>query len=367
MYKIPLHKLKPNMIVGRDIYNAAGSCLLRKGTRLTAQYLAHLRRLNIAAVYIAPAGFKFTAPSVADLLQEKTRVKAIKSVYDLFENYHLSKSLNTKDLAPTVKNILQNLISNKNNLVQVNDIRLYDDYTFGHSVNVSVLSTMIGTLLHYSTEKLHELALGALLHDIGKVMLPLSIITKPSKLLPEEIEVIQTHPACGYELLSKCEELPPCVKIIAQQHHEKFQGGGYPSGISGNAICEYARIVMIADVYDALLADRPYKKAYTPSLAYKLMTQSMRSFFDAPLLELFFGQVAIYPVGSVLKLNSGYYGLVTKVETGRTKTPELQLIADPQKRAIAQTILLDMSDSENGSIEYALNEQESFHFLQTLH
>lgn len=367
MYKIPIHKLKPNMVVGRDIYNAAGSCLLRKGTKFTEQYLAHLKRLNIASVYIAPADFKFTAPTVDDIIQEKTRVQAIKSVYTLFENYHLSKSLNTQDLTANVKDILQNLVSNRSNLVQVNDIRLYDDYTFGHCVNVSVLATMIGTLLHYSTEKLKELALGALLHDIGKVMLPLSILNKPTKLTSEEIEIIQTHPTYGYEILSKCDDLPACAKTIAHQHHEKFRGGGYPLGIAADQITPYARIVTIADVYDALLADRPYKKAYTPSLAFKLMTQSMRSFFDLSLLQLFFEHVAIYPVGSVLKLSNGYYGLVTKVEAGRTQTPELQLIADPQKHAIQQSIFLDTADRENGSIEYALDEQESFHFLQTLH
>lgn len=367
MYKIPLYKLKPNMIVGRDIYNAAGSCLLRKGTKLTTQYLAHLRRLKIVAVYIAPANFKFTAPAVNDIIQENTRVKAIKNVYELFENYHLYQSLDTQDLSSTVKNILQNLISNKNNLVQVNDIRLYDDYTFGHSVNVSALTTMIGTLLQYPVDKLKELALGALLHDIGKVMLPLSLINKPTKLSSKEIESIQTHPTLGYEILDKCENLPPCVKYIALQHHEKFLGGGYPSGIAGDEISEYARIVTIADVYDALLADRPYKKAYTPSLAFKLMTQSMRSFFDEPLLRLFFDHVAIYPVGSVLKLSNGYYGLVTHVEIGHTQTPQLQLIADIQKRVITQSISIDMADSENGSIEYALDEQESFHFLQNLH
>lgn len=266
-----------------------------------------------------------------DILQEKTRINALHQVYSAYNSIEQNSKLNINSLCSTSEQIINELMSNRGKLlVQMTDLRLYDDYTFAHSVNVAALSTMIGIMEHLSKQDLMNLTLGALLHDIGKMDIPSKILNKPVSLNDEEFTIIRSHPNNGKTRLLKINDSSIDVSVlaaIAAQHHEHFDGNGYPQKLHGGQINHLSRIVAIADVYDALTSQRAYKKAYHPSIAYKIMTKCSGKQFDKRLLRLFFDHVALYPVGTVVETASGY-GIVSKVKEGRTRYPELILFAD---------------------------------------
>lgn len=359
MHKLSIKALKPGMVVGRSIYNPEGCFLLTQGKTLTAGYIQRLKGLNIPSVYIFSGNpILDIVPEQEDVVREKTRTNALQNVFAVFNNCQLTDSVDMDSMKETAYAIVGDLIANRNNLIQVTDIRRYDDYTFSHSVNVAILSTTLGTMKKYPKSKLNILTLGALLHDIGKIKTPIEILNKPRKLVPYEEEIMRQHPIKSAEILAKASLSSEIPIHIALQHHEKYDGTGYPHQLKGTEINEFARIVAIADVYDALTSDRPYKKAYRPDLAFNIMTKFNAAHFDPELLKLFFDNVAIYPVGTILKLNNGLYAIVTDVKSQRTKEPMLNIIADKNMHPLKETIPVDLGVNKDLQIAAVLDEYE---------
>lgn len=364
MHKISAKNLKPGMKLGQSIHNIEGSLLLTEGTKLTDKLIDRLKALKIPSVYIVSQLPDDNVEYPQSIIDQKTRTAAIKTVYTTFNKCKLATSLDIAAIQLTIQSIIENIISNKNTIMQASDIRKYDDYTFAHSVNVCTLSVMLAVLSHFNETHLKEVALGALLHDIGKTQIPLGILNKPGVLSDEELEIMKTHAWLGFELLRRTQGFSVVPMHIAFQHHEKYDGSGYPRQLAGTNIHEYARIVAIADVYDALTSDRPYKKSCTPDIAYKIMTQYSPGHFDRKLLQLFFDNVAIYPVGTLVKLTFGYYATVIDVQKGFTKNPSLRLIADQNKRPIKHSAVINLKESHNDyQIERVLEEEELLELL----
>lgn len=348
MYRLSLEKVLPGMTVGRSIYNANGNLLLRKNIRLTNILIRQLKALQIPSIYI---GSEFPDVELHDpppLIKERTRIHAIKVIQDVFYKCRLANStrIDIDGMKSTVKLVIESILTSQNALVQAADIRRHDDYTFAHSINVCVLSTMIGALLNYNEKRLYELSLGALLHDIGKTQIPLSILNKPDRLSKEEFEIIQAHAQIGFEMLRHTKSFSVVPLHAAFQHHERYDGSGYPRHLTGTKIHEYARIVAIADVYDALTADRAYKRACTPDIAFHIMTEESPGHFDPEILHLFFEHVAIYPVGTIVKLQAGYYAVVVDVHKGYAATPHVRLISDADKNLIHHPAIINLQISD---------------------
>lgn len=360
MYKLSIENLKPGMRIGKNIYNAEGQLLLSEGTLLTRKFILYLNRLQIPSVYIVSDLPAFTIEYPNELLSEKTRVDAIHTVNKAFRKYTITRSLDIPSIQSMVEDIIRSIISKKNTLVQISNIRKHDDYTFAHSVNVCVLSITLARLSDYGPKRLCELAVGALLHDIGKALIPLSILNKNGPLATDEMEVMQGHSEIGFEMLRRTHAFSVVPMHIAYQHHEKFDGSGYPRHLKGEQIHEYARIVAIADVYDALTSDRPYKRACTPDIAYKIMTEHSPGHFDPVLLERFFENIAIYPIGTTVQLNQGYHAIVINVQKGFTHRPSLRLIADQSMRSINHPSVINLKDFKEDDmyIEKVLTEEE---------
>lgn len=364
MYKIAVENSLPGMVVARSIYAHDGLLMLKKGSSLTRGYIERLKKANIYFIYISidtPA-LKLTLPP--PLITEETHRLAVKKLYRAVEKYKYSKQLQISPLKKVVLPLIQELLANENILYQTTDIRSHDDYTFAHSINVCVLSTMVGHALGYQQEQLRSLALGALLHDIGKTPIPLRILNKPGPLTPEEMALVKTHARVGFDILRTMPDFTFVPLQIALQHHERFDGNGYPQGLKGEEIYEYARIVAIADVYDALTSDRPYKRAYTPDVAHRIMTRESPGHFDPLFLKLFFDHVALYPVGTIVKLTFGYYAVVTEVHSNATERPILRLIADDQKKALKHPALINLKDANDHIIESVATGEEVLALLR---
>ena len=370
MIRLPVKNLKQGMILAQSIFNNHGGSYLVKGQPITDGYIRSLKKIGIPTVSVTSADPSFQLMPPDDIVQENTRVDAIQQIFSTFESVEETGHMDVDALQNVSEKILFDIISRKENLVQLTDIRLHDTYTFGHSVNVAILSAMMGLLCHYTKQDMLLLTLGALLHDLGKINVPLDILTKRTRLRAEEFDIIKRHPIDGAKRIMAMEYALPSPTIlaaIASEHHEHLDGHGYPRGLTGEHLHRYAKIVAIADVYDALTSERPYKKAYTPNIAYNIMVHIDKGQFDPELLQLFFNNVSLYPTGTVLKTSYGY-AIVKDCIFGKTETPIIILFADQKGKIlrIPKTIDLSLESNGNNSIQMVLTDNELRHFIREI-
>lgn len=298
--------------LGKSIYSADGRTLLGKGVILKADFIRRLKELGITSIYIEDKKIKSLGLELdcQDLISDEARLEAIQVTKQALENILRNKPLETRLVLKSVNRIIDELLQQEHLLVNITDIRTFDDYTFAHSVNVAVFSLIMGISLGYDQLKLRNLGVGALLHDVGKTKLPLQVLNKEGKLTDQEFTVVQEHSEKGFSIIKDSQELSILAAHVAYQHHEKFDGSGYPRKLKGCQISEFARIVAIADVYDALTANRPYRRGYLPHEAYEYLLATGGSHFDYQLIELFTRHVAPYPLGTLVRLSTGEKALV---------------------------------------------------------
>lgn len=364
--ELAVDKIQPGMITAQGIYCRKGENYLSVGDVVTAEEIAWLKKMGILTLNVLPPSEKGAAEIPHNIVEEQTRVIAIHDLYKTMKELVELGNLNVESLQTSAQKILVDVVSNKENLVQLTDIRLHDDYTFSHSGNVAILSAMIGVLLGYDEENLIDLVIGGLLHDVGKIIVPESILQKSTGLSNAEFDIIRQHPAAGAVRLLQL-DIPKAelYAAIASQHHEHLDGKGYPNHLKADQIITAARIVAIADVYDALTSSRAYKAAYKPHIAYQIMSQLSPGQFDMKILELFFNNVAIYPMGTVLRTTMGY-AVVRKSEFGRTLTPTVRLFADPDGNAL-EPRLLDLFEYPSDTIKGVLDEMELLTLIHLKH
>jgi len=215
-----------------------------------------------------------------------------------------------------------------------------DNYTYAHCVNVAVISLILGISLNLSKRNLTYLCIGALIHDIGKSFIPSEILQKPGKLTPEEFEVIKNHSLYGYKFLNNFFSLSSHIKLIVLQHHERFDGLGYPNSISGNKISYLARIVSIADVYDALTSDRPYKRAMCPSDALEYLMSNAGTLFDHDMLNVFCKIVIPFPQGTIVSLSNGDIGVVEETMPNFPLRPTIKILKSDYPNKVGSKVNL---------------------------
>lgn len=317
MQKIYLDDIRPGTIVARDIYNSYGTMLVSKGTVIMDRFIKQLEDIGISELYVEDNS---DAESVMveeergklpidEVIYEKTRVQAHMQVKKIMVRYSVHSHINIDKIHRLVEDIIDQLLSKKEILLTLSRLRSIDDYTYEHSVNVSVLSLIVGIDMDLDREALGNLGTGAMLHDIGKAVIPDSVLKKPSKLTGIEFDQIKKHTEYGYEILTSI-NLPEETASIALYHHEKYDGSGYPRKLKGNEIPLFSRIVAIADVYDAISNDRVYKRKFSPDKVYRQIAQLGSTHFDPEIMEKFVSHLALYPNGSGVILNTNHKGIV---------------------------------------------------------
>lgn len=340
MRLLPIEFAKPGDFLAKTIFDNDGRILLREGVALTDFYLARIKRLQIYSIYISD---EYSEAEIEDVIKPELRqhaIKAIKEAFFSFEKYSLysnntnidkknfSKEKRTyfESIGNIAKDIIDEIISKKNVMINLVDIKSMDNYTYQHSVNVAVLSLVLGVQLQLNQNELYTLCIGALLHDIGKTLIPKQIILKPGPLTDEEFKIIKEHTTKGYDFLKGCLEISAPARIVALQHHEKINGRGYPDNIKSKSINRFARIVAIADVYDALTSDRPYRKAMCPNDAVEYIFSHGDTQFDYEMVKVFSKAVVPYPPGTLVKLSTGDVGVVIAVLPNFTLRPQVKII-----------------------------------------
>ena len=364
MIRLKSNQLKTGMVTAQSIFNEKGAAFLVRGTPLTDRYIYRLRQLSVSELHVTSLSSNFQLQPPPDIIKEHTRVQAVENVAETFRQAEMHGQFNMSLIERCADLLVRDIMSKKKNLVQITDIRLHDSYTFSHSVNVAVLAAMLGNLCGYSKSKLQAITLGGLLHDIGKLAVPASILNKPGALTADEFKIIRRHPSEGRRLLKELKSpIASILAIIAVQHHEHIDGSGYPNHIRGKSIHPYCRITAIADVYDALTSVRPYKKAYKPNVVYQMMMHYSPGHFNMDRLRLFFENVAIYPVGTVMKTQFGY-AIVKKVVFGHTLAPIVIVFADDNGKLVKKPFGINLAHCRRDVIQYVMGDVELLNFIR---
>jgi HD-GYP domain-containing protein (c-di-GMP phosphodiesterase class II) len=353
MRRILTQNLVAGMKLAKAIYSSDGLVLLGQGIELNSHYIKRLLDLEILSVYIEDDISQ--GIECADVINERTRVETVKSVRNIVESYGRGKSFDGRKIKKQVNRIVDELFYAKDVLVNVNDLRSKSDYTFYHMVNVSVLAIMTGVSLGYNELKVRDLGVGALLHDLGKLKIDENIYNKPGKLTNEEYAEIKLHPTYGFEILQGIKDVNILCAHVAFQHHERFDGHGYPRGLKGKEIHDFARIVALADVYDALTADRPYRKALRPYHAVEYLVAMGGEQFDPDLTKTFVEHIAVYPEGCFVELNTNQKAIVTTVNIHHKTRPVVRVLTNYDGQPLGQPFELDLLTAPtyfiNGFIE----------------
>ncbi len=330
MRYVPINHLRSGQKLASDLVLSRNRVLLRKGRVLTDSLIRKVALLGYQGLYIDDALSE--GLYVNDIVSAELKMTMKNELQALLDTTRLNHPSAFRLRIKTINKLLQctvdEIAHSSQVMVNMIDLRTYDDYTYSHSLNVSILSVVVGITLGLNKKMLHQLALGALLHDTGKMFVDKDILNKPSRLTPEEFEEIKKHSERGYIYLSDYLDIPDSARNTALQHHEQFNGKGYPQGLSGESIDLFGRIVGVVDVFDALTADRPYRKAMLPSDAIEYIMGGYNTMFDPSIVNALTRKVAPYPVGTCIKLSTGETAIVTKNYEFASLRPVVKLVVD---------------------------------------
>lgn len=278
------------------------------------------------------------------------RVEAHQVVHHLMSDVRMGKQIELAKISPVVENIADSIFRNKDAFISLSHIKEKDEYTFQHSVSVCALLIAFCRAMEYETDVITEAGIGGLLHDIGKMKVPEHILNKPGPLVISEFEIMKSHAAIGRDMLKQTPGVPETAVIIAGQHHERYDGTGYPDKIQREQISQLGQMASIVDVYDALTSNRIYHKGMEPTAALKKLFEWAKFHFNAELVEHFICLIGIYPVGSMVRLQSGMLGIVINPGKENLLRPVVRTVFDIKHEHSIAPQDIDLSIQSGDSI-----------------
>lgn len=345
---VPTHCIREGMTLGDNLYNNTGDLMLSRGQVLTPEYVSSIKRLKYNGIYIDDDISKDI--EVINVINDKVRadtVRAIKETFIYGEKGNKINKSHVNNARKQIDLIVDEICGNKELMVNMVDMKVFDDYTYYHSVNVAVLSIVLGLALELDRDDLRNLGFAAILHDIGKVFIDKSILNKPDYLSTSEFEEIKAHSLLGCNHIKKGYGVPLEAYMGILDHHERYGGGGYPNNLKGDRISVFGRIISLADVYDSLTSDRPYRGALLPSDAMEYIMGSTMTLFDPKFVEIFVRKIAPYPIGTCVKLSNGLTGIVVENYENLCMRPKVRIFQDHEKKVEPYEIQLSDYQSLN--------------------
>lgn len=390
MRLINVDHLKEGMQIGQDLYDEHNRLLLGRGAVLKGAYVIRLKKMGLPALYVQEADTSDI--SVPEMITPAARAKAIQNLTNTFQAISTSlegmrqlsldeahQHVRSKRFIDTFKSVDKNQgvdqimgdvdtlvdqIMNKDAILGLNSIKIHDNYTFQHSIDVTLMGLLLARKIGWQKERLTAFGLGCLLHDIGKIFVQKEILNKPGKLTPEEFELMKSHPTLGYDLIRTiAPHLSNLIAHVAYQHHERQDGSGYPRGLKGNptltqhqpnTIHPFGAVAAVADIYDAMASDRPYRHGWPTDRVVNLIKDLSGTHLNPQVVDIFLKTVAPYPIGTNIRLLNGTYahyeGVVADVSDSNLTRPSIRLLFDPQGNRI-DAIQIDLLSEENIQLE----------------
>ena len=339
---ISIRELREGMVLDRDVYlfdsRTSKVAMLRSGGVLSQSYIDKMEEIGVAGVYVHTGEddelFEGHRPrsNIQYALKQDT-LNSIRTTYDMInrataEKIHVSSIDQTIDVT---RHLVDTLLQDTRIMLNIADLRLYDDFIYNHSLGVTIISIAIGLSLSLRRGELYDLALSALLHDIGKMAIPVEILSKPTRLTTEEFQIVKQHAFFGARFLMENNLVSRKICDGVLHHHERYDGTGYPSGLAGDDIPLFARIISVADVYDALTSVRPYRDPSTAPEAIEYVMGGSGKLFDIGVVKAFLKKISPYPVGSCVKLSNGKIAIVIKQNEDNPLRPVIQLFEQTRK------------------------------------
>lgn len=309
------------------VHGDGGRLMLAKGMKLTPALITALRRRGYTRVAVEDSVTGDV--EIDESIREETRQMTISAMDTATKNILRGTPGDLRPIREAIDSIIDDLKENEDACVGLYSLCSFDEETYTHSINVCILSVSAAGALGWSLNDLRNVGMGALLHDVGKVLIPKHIINKPALLTDEEYSLVKTHAMKGFELLQSCYNVGPVVAHAALDHHERLNGSGYPRQIKGDNISELGRITAVADVYEAMTADRPQRRAVLPEAVQAFLMENRGTLFDADMVEAMFQRIALYPTGTILSLWGGYVGVVIKQDPRANHRPIVRIVSGP--------------------------------------
>lgn len=331
--------LKGNEVLAKNIINETGEVLLKAGMKVNPSLIPRLKKFGVFMIYVEDERLSDISKG-ADLTDlKKTTLEVMPNLFnELLEGdkYVSSKSIGM------VEELIEDIINQNSININLYEVKAFDNYTYIHCVDTSIMAIYLGTCLNFNRDDIKEIGLSAILHDIGKIRVSNSIINKRGSLNKEELREMRKHTIYGREILEKVGIFSNNVMDGVLQHHERVDGGGYPYGLSKNEISKYAKIITVSDVFTALSANRSYRKKFDPREAYEHIMGGLGSAFDEDVVDKFRKNFAIYPLGCCVKLSNGIEGYVVRQNKSFPDRPVIRVMYDNITREPIQIYEIDL-------------------------
>jgi putative nucleotidyltransferase with HDIG domain len=280
-----------------------------------------------------------------------TRSKLHRHVQRLLSDVRFGRSADTREARILTVEMVDEAIANPAAALWLTNLETKHEYTASHCLNVCILSIVFGMHVGLSKDSIIELALGALLHDIGKMRTPVSILDKPGLLTEDEFDIVKKHPVDGFNILRKHKDVSEKCLEIVQLHHERISGQGYPFGLKGEEIPVHVRIVAIADVYDDITSNRVYHEGIPAHTGLNMMFHWAPRDFGEDMMQEFIRCIGIYPIGSLVELNKGILGIVMSTNPASRLRPIVMLIRDANGKPYERRPLVNLARPATGGGE----------------
>jgi HD-GYP domain-containing protein (c-di-GMP phosphodiesterase class II) len=326
-----IDRIKDSEVLGRNILTNDGKILLRSGVKLNNRYVGKLKELGVFFIYVEDDRLDDIATEDERLGELKQTT--LKNMSRIMKNVYSCNSREVKDSLNIVEDMVDYIISMGDVNTSLYDIRTYDNYTYVHSLDTCIMSSFLGLSNGFNESELKELAIGAILHDIGKVKIDNKIITKCGALTDEEFLEIRRHPIYGEEILSRNVRISDNAIKAVIQHHERVDGRGYPYKLADKEISKFGKIVCICDVYDAVSNDRVYRKKFSPNEAYELILAGSGTAFDSAMVQNFRETFAVYPLSCCVRLSNSVEGYVIRQNKNFPDRPVIRVLYDSETKA----------------------------------
>ncbi|WP_273126798.1 HD-GYP domain-containing protein [Metabacillus sp. HB246100] len=360
MRLVRIDRCESGIKLGKSIYSENGKILLAKGTELTNSFMKRLQNLGIHTIYIEDKeseGIDVVDSIPPELLNEATNV-ITEGLNSMSDGHSIKPTVQgmmktekaIKSFQSIFKDLLASLTENRTVLNLLATTKIHENHVYTHSLNVTIYACQLALENKLPQKQIEEIGLGALLHDLGKIFVKPEVLNKPDKLTNSEFELMKSHSELGFDILRKVPNIPLVVAHCALQHHERLDGKGYPRGIREKDIHPYAKILSVADVFDAVTSHRVYRNAMLPHQGMELLYSGSGTQFDIRQVKLFKKCIAIYPQGLTVTLNDGRVGIVSKYHFHSVGRPIIRIIRDEENQPVTP-YEVDLSVNGNLTVE----------------
>ena len=315
--------LNVDEVITKNVLNGDGKILLKAGTKITREHINYLKSSMIVFVYVED---EMLSDVRIDFEMEILKEGVLNKMPRMFDEIVSGNYVESTEALKNVETLVDHIIEEGEVNTNLFEVKTYDDYTYIHSLDTSIMASFLGISLGYDENRLKELSKAAILHDIGKIKGDNELINKSGDLTNEEFSEVKRHAIYGYEILKSAEGISEEIIKGVAEHHERVDGKGYPLGLKGDKISQFAKIISVCDVFTAVSANRCYRDRFDPKEAYELILSGSGTMFDPMIVNKFRETFYVYPLGCHVKLSNNKEGYVVKQNKKFPDRPIIRII-----------------------------------------